>query len=141
MSSKPIGGLVAGTPYASDKFATIEKTRLNALVFARNEFIENGILKIIDDHATQFKSDLERDAPFDVVGYDDYHMNDHMTKETMSLTKKGTKVESEAGYSGLLEYGLASHGVQHIFFRPNMEKNWKAYKEEVIKIMRGIYRI
>lgn len=116
----------------------IERARIDALLFARDLFIKEGIQKIIADTAKQLKSDLERDAPFDTVPYDDYHMQDHMTDKPI---ENGRAVESEAAYSGHLEYGTAYHGVQHVFFQPATWKNWKIYKENVIRAMKGIFTI
>lgn len=104
-------------------------------------FYDDDIQHVIDKHATQIKRDLEMEAPYDYQELDDYHMREHMTKRDYNgPLGDGKEVESEAPYSGHLEYGTAVHGVQHVFFRPVDERNKKAYKEEVLKIMKGFMR-
>lgn len=135
---KMVQGLVKTGLIPSQKFNQIELLRLQKLILSRNLFIENGIQRVIEKHAKQLRNNIQTDAPYDYEELDNYHMREHMTDKPI---KDGRAVESEAGYSGLLEYGTARHGVQYVFFRPATERTWKAYKEEVFKIMKGIFSI
>ena len=138
-------GKVAGTRYSTTELQ-IEKLRLETILASRDAFITHGIKRMMREHGEHLRDVLERTAPYDdqeIWGfeqglYQNYHMQDHMSTKPY---KDGVEVESEASYSGKLEYGTAYHGVQHIFFRPATWKEWKAYKNNVIKIMRGIFSI
>lgn len=117
----------------------MELARLEYMIFAIHEFYGSGIQKTIDKHATQIRNDLQREAPYDHAELDDYHMREHMTKRDYEGKHgKGKEVESEAPYSGYLEYGTAKHGVQYVFFRPVVERNQIAYKKDCIRIIKGI---
>ena len=139
------GGNVSTTTYQTAELANkIELAKLNKMRMAIENYIDTGIQKTILDSAEQIRSDLEKEAPFDTVPYDTYHMNEHMVRTEFSgsiggKANKGQQVDSEAAYSGHLEYGTAYHGVQHIFFRPVDERNKKAYKQEVILRMKKIF--
>ena len=133
------------TTYQTAEIANkIELVKLNKMRMAIELFMDNGIQKVIYDRAEQIRSDLEREAPFDKVPYDDYHMNEHMERRGFSGSIEGKQNEgqeagSRAKYSAALEYGTAIHGVKHVFFRPVVEANQKAYKQEVILRMKKIF--
>ena len=133
------------TAYNKTELANkIELVKLTKMRIAIEFFMDNGIQKVIYDRAEQIRSDLEKEAPFDTVPYDEYHMNEHMVRRDFSgnidgKQNVGQEVESEAAYSGHLEYGTAYHGVKHVFFRPVVEKNQKAFKKETIDIVKKIY--
>lgn len=137
------------TPYASfENYA--EMVRLaNAIKNVENYYLE-GIQKTIEKHAEIMRSEIQETAPYDFTEsesweqgvFGNYHMKDHMVRRDYEDSKlgKGQEVESEASYSGHLEYGTAVHGVQHVFFRPSVERGQKEYKLEVIREMKEAIR-
>ena len=102
-----------------------------------------GIFEAQVKHGKQLRDDIEQNAPYDshVPPYDDYHMKEHMTIKNVSNPKdvagesEGVEIESQAAYSGALEYGTAYHGIQYVFFRPAVEINQREFKLDVIKEM------
>lgn len=104
-------------------------------------FQNSGIQKLIEKHAEMMRLEIQETAPYDFQELDDYHMKDHMERRDYDgKWGKGQEVESEAPYSGLLEYGTARHGVQYVFFRPSVERGQREYKAEAIKVVKEIYR-
>jgi hypothetical protein len=140
-----ISGLIPGhLPIVTD-INKLELLRYDKMIMDIGWYYKTGIQKVIKSQAEKLRKDLVATAPYDaqeIWGYEqgmwqNYHMQDHMTSQPIP---DGMEVESEASYSGKLEYGTAYHGVQYIFFRPATEKVWKAYKLEVVNDMKRIVR-
>lgn len=113
-----------------------EMARLETAIKLINEFYTGGIQKLIKEHALIMRDEIRETAPYDWSERDNYHMKDHMVARFyMGGLGAGWEVESEADYSGLLEYGTANHGVQHVFFRPTVERGQREYKKDCIRIM------
>ncbi len=119
----------------------------NQRELARFDIIKNDLIKfqnigvfaIIEKHAEIMRQEILEAAPYDFAELDDYHMKDHMTrKDYNDRLGKGQEVESEAPYSGLLEYGTASHGVQYVFFRPAVERGQREYKKEAVNTVKRL---
>lgn len=103
-------------------------------------FQEKGIQDLIEKHAEIMRQEIQEAAPYDFQELDDYHMKDHMERRDYNgRLGKGQEVESEAPYSGLLEYGTARHRVQYVFFRPSVERGQREFKAESIRILKRIY--
>ena len=104
-------------------------------------FYYSGIFELQVKHGNRARDDLEQNAPYDYQELDDYHMRDHMVIRESKNPKdvagesEGVEIESQAGYSGLLEYGMAIHGKQYVFFRPIVEITQGSFKNEVIQEM------
>lgn len=128
-------GLIPNTFPTSENVGDMEAMRFIKVSTGVNHFYTKGIQDLIFKIAEDLKVELEQTAPVDPVPYDDYYMTEHMSTHPI---KNGRATESEAAYSGHLEYGTAYHGVRHVFFRPATEKFWKKYKEEVVKQMKEI---
>ena len=100
-----------------------------------------GIFETQVKHGKQLRDDIEQNAPYDAQEIDPYHMKDHMTIKNVSNPtnvageSEGVEIESQAAYSGALEYGTAYHGIQYVFFRPAVEINQREFKLDVIKEM------
>lgn len=106
-------------------------------------FYYEGVFKTQLYHGKALRDDIENNAPYDYQELDDYHMKENMTIKAVGGRidgvpgeSDGVEIESEAPYSGLLEYGTARHGIQYVFFRPAVEMNQREYKQDVIIQMR-----
>jgi len=107
------------------------------------DFYYKGILDLQEKEGEKMRKEIEHNAPYDYAELDDYHMKDHIVIKDFSGSIEGSgeqgegvEIESEAPYSGLLEYGTARHGIQYVFFRPSVELGQRSFKLEVIKEMR-----
>lgn len=134
----------AGNVGVSQFKTTTGKTlmqHVQKLIFAIENFTDNGIQAIILEHSKHVQDDLVNEAPYDYEErWDTYHMAEHMEMyDYKGEHGVGISVVSGAPYSGHLEYGTATHGVQHIFFRPVVYKNRKLFKEDVIRILMRTY--
>ena len=105
-------------------------------------FYYEGIFKLQDKEGEKMRKEIEHNAPYDYAELDDYHMKDHITIKDFSGSVEGSgeqaegvEIESEAPYSGLLEYGTAMHGIQYVFFRPSVELGQRAFKLDAIREM------
>lgn len=114
-------------------------------------FYYEGIFKLQDKHGQIMRDEIKEAAPYDFTEspsweqgeWGNYHMKDHITKKNVKGRirdipgeSEGVEIESEASYSGFLEYGTATHGVQYVFFRPTVERGQREFKSEVITEMR-----
>lgn len=70
---------------------------------------------------------MQQDAPVD-TGY----LRDHIVKRDIP---GGAEVESEAGYSGFLEYGT-SRMTPRFFFRHNVRMHWVLLWDEIKKLVK-----
>ena len=132
-------GLLPNTFPTSTPVGNADAIRFTKMVNAVALYYDKGIQEQIREIADDLKEELEQTAPYDTQEIDDYHMTEHMKDSPyVDGARKGREVESEAAYSGHLEYGTAYHGVQHIFFRPATEKAWIRHKKECIKAMTEI---
>jgi hypothetical protein len=139
-SALTVDASLKGSPYVTQENAG-EIARLVNILAEIQEFYEEKIQWVIDGAAYDMRAEIEQTAPYDWQELDDYHMKDHMIQRDYDgKWGKGQEVESEAPYSGLLEYGTARHGVQHVFFRPSVERGQREYKKIVIGYMKGIIR-
>jgi len=60
------------------------------------------------------------------------YMRDHITKRNLP---DGAEVESEAGYSGFVEFGTSRQADQP-FFRPPLYHNWEIIKKMIASSVR-----
>jgi hypothetical protein len=142
-------GALPTHPYISEQNQR-ELARLAIIFNDLKKFANVGIYGLQEKHAEVIRKEIRDNAPYDATEsssweqgvWGNYHMKDHMERRDYEDAKigKGQEVESEASYSGYLEYGTATHGVQYIFFRPAVDKGWKEYKKDAIDTLKAIYR-
>ena len=124
----PISKFGLGASSTSQLWGQADYMRLMKAYNNVMEFYTRGIFNLQHEEAEKMWDEIRENAPYDHQEIDDYHMKDHMELNRFKGSVKGSsesaegwEADSEAGYSGLLEYGTAYHGIQYVFFRPSVE--------------------
>jgi len=127
-------------------FLTLENfgeiARIMKITTEIDSFVDDGIYDMIEEKAEDFAFEFRYIAPYDFQEIDDYHMSEHIEVNDYNDPEdgKGKEIDSEAAYSGLLEYGHTWHGKHQNWFRPTMYKDQALMKAAVVKKILEIFR-
>jgi len=107
----------------------------------RIQYVFSSLIRTVDELAPSIQSEgdsivgeMQREAPVD-TGF----LRDHIVKENIP---EGVKVESQAGYSGFLEYGTCKM-FPRPFFRLPLWNGWvrisRKLREKFIQSFRKVF--